>query len=45
MVNQAKRQLQNQVAALAIDVAEKIVQRDIDAATHQKLLDQVVEEI
>ena len=44
-VNQVKRDLQNQVTDLAISMAEKIVQRDIDAATHRKLLDQLVAEI
>lgn len=43
--NQAKQQLQNQVSALALSMAEKIVQHDIDAATHRKLLDKMVEEI
>lgn len=46
-VNLAKRQLQQQVADLAVVMAEKIVQHDIkiDAATHQKLLDRIAEEI
>lgn len=45
LVNQAKRDLQNQASDLAIAMAEKIVQRDIDANTHRKLIDQMVAEI
>lgn len=45
MLNDAKRDLQNQVSNLAISMAEKIVQRDIDATTHQELIKQFVEEI
>lgn len=40
----AKRELQSQVANLALEMAEKIVQRDIDAKTHQQLLDSLVTE-
>jgi len=43
--NHAKQQLQDQVATLALNMAEKIVQHDIDAATHRKLLDKMVAEI
>lgn len=45
MVNKAKGELQSQVSELAIAMAEKILQRDIDATTHRKLLDQFVAEI
>lgn len=44
-VNQAKRELQTQVSELALKMAEKIVQRDIDARTHQQLLNNLVTEI
>lgn len=42
---QAKRELQNQISDLAISMAEKIIQQDIDPKTHKKLLDQMVAEI
>lgn len=45
MINQAKRDLQNQTAELAISMAQKIMQRDIDANTQRKLLDQIAAEI
>ncbi len=41
----AKRQLQQQVAGLAVQMAEKIVQHDIDSQVHQKLLDNMATEI
>lgn len=41
----AQQQLRSQVAGLAIDMAEKIVQHDIDANTHQKLLDKMLQDI
>lgn len=44
-MNQAKRDLQHQVSALAVEMAEKIIQRDIDANVHRKLLDQLVAEM
>jgi F-type H+-transporting ATPase subunit b len=44
-VVEAKRQLQSHVGLLAVQMAEKIVQRDIDVATHQVLLDKMVEEL
>ncbi len=44
-VHQAKRQLQDQIASLALNMAEKVVQRDIDASTHKQLLDKMVAEI
>lgn len=43
--NEAHRQLQKQIANLALDMAEKIVQRDIDPAAHKQLLDKMVTEI
>lgn len=45
LINQAKRELQNQAGELAITMAEKIMQRDFDDKTHRKLLDQLVAEI
>lgn len=44
-LNEARRQLQSQIANLALGMAEKIVQRDIDPAVHKQLLDKMVEEI
>lgn len=44
-VVEAKRQLQSHVGLLAVQMAEKIVQRDIDPASHQLLLDKMVEEL
>jgi F-type H+-transporting ATPase subunit b len=44
-VNQVKRDLQKQAADLALIMAEKIVQRDIDANTHKQLLAGLVTEI
>lgn len=44
-IAQAKRDLHNQVSELALSMAEKIVQRDIDANAHRKLLEQMVAEI
>jgi F-type H+-transporting ATPase subunit b len=43
--NQAKRELQSQVADLAVQVAEKILQRSIDAKTHQQILNSAMTEI
>jgi len=43
--NEAKRQLQKQVAILAVDMAEKIVGRHIDPTAQQKLLDEMVTEL
>lgn len=40
-----KRDLQNQISGLAVTMAEKIIQRDIDTSTHRKFLDQLVTEI
>lgn len=42
---QAKRELQAQISDLAIAMAEKIIQEDIDPKIHKKLLDQMVAEI
>jgi F-type H+-transporting ATPase subunit b len=44
-VTATKRQLQNQISVLALGMAEKIVQHDIDPAAHQKLLDKMVAEL
>ncbi|MDE1961043.1 MAG: F0F1 ATP synthase subunit B [Xanthomonadaceae bacterium] len=45
MVGKAREALRGQVAALAVQGATKIVQREIDPAAHQALLDQLVTEI
>lgn len=45
MTQQAKRELQNHISELAISMAEKVLQRGIDADTHRKLLDKMVAEI
>lgn len=41
MAQQARDQLRQQVGALALAGAEKIVQREIDPATHKALIDQL----
>jgi F-type H+-transporting ATPase subunit b len=43
--NQARTQLQNQVADMALKIAEKIVQHDLDANAHRELLEKMVAEI
>ncbi|HET7662470.1 MAG TPA: F0F1 ATP synthase subunit B [Rhodanobacteraceae bacterium] len=45
MAQQARDQLRQQVGALALAGAEKIVQREIDPATHKALIDQLAAEI
>jgi len=45
MVGKAREALRGQVAALAVQGASKIVQREIDPAAHKALLDQLVTEI
>lgn len=45
MVERAREQLRGQVAALAVQGAEKILQREVDPAVHKTLLDQLVTEI
>lgn len=42
MVESAREQLRGQVAQLAVQGAEKILQREIDPAVHKALLDQLV---
>ena len=44
-VNRAREDLRGQVAAVAIAGAEKIISREIDAATHQDLLNKLAAEI
>ena len=44
-VNRAKEALRAQVAALAVQGAEKILQRSIDADKHKDILDKLAEEI
>jgi F-type H+-transporting ATPase subunit b len=45
MVGKARETLRGQVAALAVQGAQKIIQREIDPGTHKALLDQLVAEI
>lgn len=42
MIESAREQLRGQVAQLAVQGAEKILQREIDPAAHKALLDQLV---
>ena len=44
-VNRAREQLRSQVGTIAIAGAEKIIAREIDAATHKDLLDRLAAEI
>lgn len=45
MAQQAREQLRERVGALAVQGASKIVQREVDAAAHKALLDQLAAEI
>jgi F-type H+-transporting ATPase subunit b len=45
MVGKAREALRGQVAALAVQGASKIIQREINADAHKALLDQLVTEI
>ena len=45
MVGKARESLRGQVAALAMQGAQKIIQREINPETHKVLLDQLVAEI
>lgn len=45
MAQRAREQLREQVGALAVQGASKIVQREVDASTHKALLDQLAAEI
>lgn len=45
MVGKAREQLRGQVAALAVQGARKIIQREINPDAHKALLDQLVTEI
>jgi F-type H+-transporting ATPase subunit b len=45
MVGKAREALRSQVAALAVQGAQKIIQREINADAHKALLDQLVTEI
>jgi F-type H+-transporting ATPase subunit b len=45
MAQRAREELRERVGALAIQGASKIVQREIDPATHKALLDQLATEI
>jgi len=44
-INRAKEQLRSQVAGLAVQGAEKILARSIDADVHQDILDKLATEI
>jgi len=43
--NRAREELRGQVAAIAVAGAEKIISREINAASHQDLLDKLAQEI
>ncbi len=43
--NRAKEELRKQVSALAVIGAEKILEREIDAATHSDIVDKLVTEL
>jgi len=43
--NQAREQLRSSVATLAVLGASKILEREVDAETHRKLLDKLIAEI
>ncbi len=45
MAQRARDQLREQVGALAVQGASKIVQREVNASTHKALLDQLAAEI
>ena len=45
MAQRAREELRERVGALAVQGASKIVRREIDAATHKTLLDQLAAEI
>jgi len=45
MVHRAREELRGQVATLAVQGAEKILKREIDANAHKTLIDQLVAEI
>ena len=45
MVGKAREALRGQVASLAVQGAQKIIQREINADSHKALLDQLVAEI
>ncbi len=44
-VNRAREELRDQVGAIAVAGAEKIISREINTATHQDLLDKLAAEI
>lgn len=44
-VNRAREELRGQVASIAVAGAERIIAKEIDAATHKDLLDQLAAEI
>lgn len=44
-INQARQVLRQQVGRLAIDGAEKILQREVNASVHQDLVSQLIEEL
>lgn len=45
MAQRARDELRQQIGALAVQGASKIVQREVDASTHKALLDQLAAEI
>ncbi len=45
LIGRAREQLRGQVATLAVQGAQKIIQREIDPGAHKALLDQLIAEI
>lgn len=41
----AKEELRNELSSLVVDGAEKVVEKEIDPKTHQKMLDELVAEL
>lgn len=44
-VNRAREQLRRQVSVLAVSGAEKLLRREIDAAAHRQLIDELAEQL
>lgn len=44
-VNRAREQLRAQVAVLAVDGAERVLKREVDANAHNQMLDELVSQI
>ena len=44
-INRAREELRSQVAVLALRGAEKILEKSVDAAAHQEMLDKLAAEL